>query len=62
MTKQVTLSENALQVAKSRYFMGEEDWEKCTYRIADVVSSAEGGKKNEYREKFHEMLYDMDFI
>ena len=62
MTKQVTLSENALQVAKSRYFIGDENWEKCTYRIADVVSSAEGGKKNVYREKFHEMLYDMDFI
>jgi ribonucleotide reductase alpha subunit len=56
------LSESAEIVAKSRYFMEGENWEKCSLRVADTISNAEGVKKLEYRDKFHEMIYDMDFI
>jgi len=56
------LSESAEIVSKSRYFMEGENWEKCSYRSADTISNAEGEKKLVYRDKFHEMIYNMDFI
>lgn len=56
------LSENALKVAESRYFMEGENWETCSYRVANVISDTEGLKKLEYRDKFHEMIYKMDFL
>jgi len=56
------LSENASTVTKARYFMPGENWETGTYRVADNISNAEGTKKLEYRSKFHEMIYEMDFI
>jgi ribonucleoside-diphosphate reductase alpha chain len=58
MTK---LSDNAIQVAKSRYFMREENWESCTLRVADVVARNEG-EYAKYKESFHEMIYNMDFL
>lgn len=61
MTKKIKLSENAESVAKSRYFNDGEDWEKCTFRVADAVACIE--KERElYTNKFHEMIYNMDFI
>jgi len=59
----VKLSDNALQICKSRYFMeGEnEDWEKCTYRVADHISNAEANKQK-YKDKFHEKMHNMEFI
>ena len=61
MTKKIKLSENAEAVAKSRYFNDGEDWEKCTFRVADAVASIE--KERElYTNKFHEIIYNMDFI
>lgn len=61
MSKKIKLSENAENVAKSRYFNEGEDWEKCTFRVADAVASIE--KERElYTNKFHEMIYNMDFI
>lgn len=61
MGKKVKLSENAEIVAKSRYFNDGEDWELCTKRVADAVSMVE--KERElYSNKFHEMIYNMDFI
>jgi len=62
MSKKVTLSENALKVAESRYFMPGEDWEKCALRVATSISAAENGKQEEYRDKFFEMIYNMDFL
>ena len=61
MSKKVTLSENALKVAESRYFMDGEDWEKCALRVATTISEAEN-KKTDYRDKFFEMIYNMDFL
>jgi ribonucleoside-diphosphate reductase alpha chain len=62
MSSKIELSENALTVAKSRYFEEGEDWDSCTLRVANSISEAEGGKKLEYRDKFHEMIYNVDFI
>ena len=58
MTK---LSENAIKVAESRYFMEGEDWNDCSLRVADVVASNEKNKQ-EYKDLFHEMIYNMNFI
>jgi len=62
MKKTKQLSDNAITVAKSRYFMEGEDWEACTRRVADVVSTPEANNKLKYLELFHEMIYNMDFI
>ncbi len=58
--KKVTLSENAIEVASERYFMEGEDWEKCTERVVKVNGSIESDKS--YIKKFHEMIYNLDFI
>jgi ribonucleoside-diphosphate reductase alpha chain len=56
-----TLSDNAEQVAQSRYFMEGEDWEKCTYRVADAISSVEKGA-TKYKDLFHQIICEMDFL
>lgn len=61
MSKKVILSDNALQVAKSRYFHNGEDWSSCALRVAQAVASVEK-EKTAYTEKFYEMLYNMDFL
>lgn len=58
----IELSENSLAVATSRYFMDGENWQMCTERVANAISSVEGPKRLEYKNKFHEMLYNMDFL
>lgn len=58
----VNLSENALNIAIDRYFMGGEDWEKCCRRTGTVIASAENSKAPIYGEKFAEMIYNMDFL
>ncbi|KKL96166.1 hypothetical protein LCGC14_1847180 [marine sediment metagenome] len=35
------LSDNAITVAESRYFMDGEDWESCAQRVGRVVAVAE---------------------
>ena len=63
MKKNNKLSENALTIAKDRYFMDyENDWEECTKRVASFVSFPENGHKNFYEEVFAEMIYEMDFL
>ncbi|MBT3282472.1 MAG: hypothetical protein HN374_05855, partial [Cryomorphaceae bacterium] len=58
----VELSENALAVATSRYFGEGENWETCTDRVANAVSDVEGVDKLKYKNQFHEMIYNMDFL
>jgi len=61
MQEKVKLSENALSVAKSRYFMDNEDWESFSQRVADPIADVEK-EKEKYREKFSEMIYRMNFL
>jgi ribonucleoside-diphosphate reductase alpha chain len=56
------LSDNALKVAKSRYFMEGEDWEACCKRVASVIASPEINNKQLKEDQFIEMIYNMDFI
>ncbi len=60
-SKKVSLSENALQVARTRYFNNGEDWEKCVQRVANSISAVEK-EKTGYADKFFEMIYNMDFL
>jgi ribonucleoside-diphosphate reductase alpha chain len=60
--KEVQLSENALQVAKSRYFMNGEDWSSCVLRVSNTIASAEVNNKEQIKDAFYEMIYNMDFI
>lgn len=61
MKNVVNLSDNALEVAKTRYFSNGEDWESCTHRVAAAVSVNEKDKID-WTNKFHEMIYNMSFI
>ena len=61
MSKKVKLTQNAEEVAKARYYNNGEDWESCTRRVAEAVASVEKDKAG-YTEKFHEMIYNMDFL
>lgn len=55
------LSENAEIIAKARYFDENENWETCTYRVANTISQVEI-ERQKYREIFHEMIFNRDFI
>ncbi len=61
MGKKVLLSENAISVAKSRYFRKDETWEECTRRVANVISSIETNQKQR-ADEFQEMIYEMSFL
>jgi ribonucleoside-diphosphate reductase alpha chain len=68
------LSENALQVARARYFMGNheewkngaewkgEDWEACAKRVATTIAEPETSNKQKVTEMFEEMINNMDFL
>jgi len=56
------LTENALAVAASRYFMQGETWEDCATRVGTEVGRVENGDAARYTEEFSEMIYDMDFL
>ena len=60
MNKKIKLSDNALEVAQSRYFDNGEDWEACAQRVGHGVASVESDKS--YKDKFVEMIANMDFI
>jgi len=56
------LSDNALEIATSRYFMEGEDWQKCSERVASVVAMPETNNKFKIQEEFASMIYNMDFL
>jgi ribonucleoside-diphosphate reductase alpha chain len=56
------LTENALAVAISRYFMEGETWEDCAKRVGTEVGRVENGNAPKYIEEFSEMIYNMDFL
>ncbi len=60
--KKVELSENALTVAQSRYFMEDEDWEGCSDRVARILATPETSSRNKTKTAFAEMIYNMDFL
>lgn len=62
MTKTVKLSENALQVAQSRYFMEGEGWEDCVQRVARTIATPEMKDRDIIETNFAEMIYNMDFL
>ena len=60
--KKVLLSDNALAVAKSRYFMNGEDWQGATERVANTISIPEAVNRDKIRDDFAQMIYNMDFL
>ena len=58
-----TLSDSALTIARSRYFMDEtEDWSKLSYRVGGEAARAENGSAPKYREEFAEVIYNLEFL
>jgi ribonucleoside-diphosphate reductase alpha chain len=55
------LSENAEIIAKSRYYDENENWESCTLRVSNEISQVENDRQK-YRDIFHEMIFNRDFI
>ena len=60
--KNVQLSENALTVATSRYFMEGEDWEACCRRVAGTLAAPETLNRKKIEDQLAEMIYNMDFL
>ena len=62
MTGNNELTENALAIATSRYFMEGETWQDCAERVGSEVGRVENGDALKYSEEFSEMIYNMDFL
>jgi len=60
--KKIQMSENALTVAKNRYFMNGEDWLGCVERVAGVIAMPELTNRDIIKDAFTEMIYNMDFL
>lgn len=60
--KKIQLSDNALAVAKSRYFMEGEEWQDCAQRVANTISIPEVNNRDKIKDNFYEMIYNMDFL
>jgi hypothetical protein len=56
-----TLSNNAVEVAVRRYFMGDEDWEACSNRVGQIIASAENSHMIEYAMKFGDFTWRTHF-
>jgi len=58
-----TLSDSALTIASSRYFIDErEDWERLSSRVGGEVARAENGYSSQYRQKFADIIYNLEFL
>ena len=55
------LSDNALKIAKDRYFKENENWEACCRRVG-IAAAANERQSEGLAENFSEMIYDMKFI
>jgi ribonucleoside-diphosphate reductase alpha chain len=56
------LSDNALEVASSRYFFNGENWGDCAQRAARIVAAPEYTNRLEIEEKMAAMIADMYFL
>jgi ribonucleoside-diphosphate reductase alpha chain len=57
------LSDNAVTIASSRYFIDDqEDWEGLSQRVGGAAARAENGDAVEYRDKFAEIIYNLEFL
>jgi len=58
-----TLSDSALTIASSRYFIDErEDWEKLSNRVGGEVARAENGYSSQYQQHFADIIYNLEFL
>jgi len=60
--KKMIISDNALEIAKSRYFLEGENWETCSERVAKNIAIPETNIRKGIEDSFGEMIYNMDFI
>jgi len=60
--REVQLSNNALEVATSRYFQKDEDWQGCAERVANTISVPEVINRDKIRDEFAQMIYNMNFL
>lgn len=56
------LSENAVTIAKDRYFMNNETWEDCVSRISRSAAIPETNNKEKIITSFYDAIYNMDFM
>ena len=57
------LSEKAYEIANKRYFHTDgEGWENLSLRCGAEVAKVETSTAQNYKEKFSELIYNMDFI
>jgi len=57
------LSDSAIAIATNRYFLDpQEDWHGLSHRVGGEVARAENGSANLYREKFAEIIYNLEFL
>jgi len=61
--KKKALSKSSEEIATDRYFLHpEEGWYDCTLRSAIAGSSPETTHQAKYRDAFHELIYNQDFM
>ena len=57
------LNDTATKIHKLKYSKeGKETWEETCYRVANYIANAEGEKKEEYFQKFFNVIYNQNFI